>query len=488
MINFNRFFSSLPLLLATLAVQYDEGKTESNAERLLKFGNSLLAQGQLAEALTQFNSAVDNDPKNYMAYYKRATVYLALGKSKAALPDLKMTMKLKPDFTSAFIHHGNILLKIGKMDEAAKDYQEALRQDPNNQEAKTNFESIPALKEHIIDAGQFVKENRLTEAVDYYSRVVMYMPWNVTFRALRAEVYMKEGSYYKAIDDYKSITKLKPDSMAEYLQMSKLHYALGDLEDALSDVRECLKLDQDHKQCLPHYKKLKKLDKQYSQAQEFINGGRYEEAIQKYTKTLDTEPDVPLYKMRSKAKICHCYRKLHKTVEAFKICNEVLEHDEENVDVLLDRGETYLIDEMYDKAIEDFRKADEIENTQRTEEALNRAQKLHKQSLKRDYYKILGVKRNARKKEILKAYRKLAQQWHPDKHEEGPAKDKASKMFMDIAAAKEVLSDPDKRQMFDQGEDPLDPEEQQKRQQWGQPFGGGFNPFGSGGGFKFHFP
>ena len=59
------------------------------------------------------------------------------------------------------------------------------------------------------------------------------MPWNVTFRALRAEVYMKEGSYYKAIDDYKSITKLKPDSMTEYLQMSKLHYALGDLEDAL---------------------------------------------------------------------------------------------------------------------------------------------------------------------------------------------------------------------------------------------------------------
>ena len=147
----------------------------------------------------------------------------------------------------------------------------------------------------------------------------------------------------------------------------------------------------------------------------------------------------------------------------------------------------------------------------------------------------------------------MAQQWHPDKHDEGPAKEKATKMFMDIAAAKEVLSDPgmckvrglsghlfieimerllkntlgligqccwkqafiytprqemvysnftlslislltDKRQMFDQGEDPLDPEEQQKRQQWGQPFGGGFNPFGSGGGggggfnFKFNFP
>lgn len=54
---------------------------------------------------------------------------------------------------------------------------------------------------------------------------------------------------------------------------------------------------------------------------------------------------------------------------------------------------------------------------------------------------------------------------------------------MDIAAAKEVLTDPEKREKFDNGEDPLDPEEQHG--------GGGhpFNPFGTGQGFtfKFHF-
>ena len=61
-----------------------------------------------------------------MAYYKRATVYLAQGRSKAALPDFQKTMKLKPDFTSAFVHHGNILLKLGKMDEALKDFKEAV--------------------------------------------------------------------------------------------------------------------------------------------------------------------------------------------------------------------------------------------------------------------------------------------------------------------------------------------------------------------------
>ena len=39
------------------------------------------------------------------------------------------------------------------------------------------------------------------------------------------------------------------------------------------EIRECLKLDQDHKACHAHYKKVKKLAKQLNQAQEFINDG-----------------------------------------------------------------------------------------------------------------------------------------------------------------------------------------------------------------------
>ena len=51
--------------------------------------------------------------------------------------------------------------------------------------------------------------------------------------------------------------------------------------------------------------------------------------------------------------------------------------------------------------------------------------------------------RSAHKKEILKAYRKLAVQWHPDKYD-GDDKKKAEKMFLDIASAKEVLTNPGK--------------------------------------------
>ncbi len=50
--------------------------------------------------------------------------------------------------------------------------------------------------------------------------------------------------------------------------------------------------------------------------------------------------------------------------------------------------------------------------------------------------------RTAQKKEILKAYRKLAQQWHPDNFQDAEEKKKAEKKFINIAQAKEVLTNP----------------------------------------------
>ena len=61
---------------------------------------------------------------------------------------------------------------------------------------------------------------------------------------------------------------------------------------------------------------------------------------------------------------------------------------------------------------------------------------------RRELIVILLFPRNAKKKEIMKAYRNLAMLWHPDKHPEGEEKEKAQKKFIDIAAAKEVLTDP----------------------------------------------
>jgi curved DNA-binding protein len=66
----------------------------------------------------------------------------------------------------------------------------------------------------------------------------------------------------------------------------------------------------------------------------------------------------------------------------------------------------------------------------------------------RDYYKILGVERNATDKEIKSAYRKLAREYHPDLHQ-GDAKKGAEDRFKEINEAYEVLSDQEKRKKYD---------------------------------------
>lgn len=68
--------------------------------------------------------------------------------------------------------------------------------------------------------------------------------------------------------------------------------------------------------------------------------------------------------------------------------------------------------------------------------------------LKRDYYDILGVERDANEEEIKKAFRRLARQFHPDTHD-GHDKKAAEEKFKEIGEAYAVLSDPDKRRRYD---------------------------------------
>lgn len=92
----------------------------------------------------------------------------------------------------------------------------------------------------------------------------------------------------------------------------------------------------------------------------------------------------------------------------------------------------------------------------------------------RDPYDILGVANTSSADDIKKAYRKLARDHHPDRHQGDP---KAADRFKDISAAYGLLSDPEKRRRFDAGE--LDAQGNEKRRPRG--WGNGWGPGGAAG-------
>ena len=117
---------------------------------------------------------------------------------------------------------------------------------------------------------------------------------------------------------------------------------------------------------------------------------------------------------------------------------------------------------MYDDARNDYSTAKKLDpSNQDAINYLNNLKMIEKEVKKRDYYQILGVDRNADERTIKKAYHKMALKYHPDRNSESEeTKKMAEKKFIDVNDAYNVLSDPKKKSMYDQGIDPLNPEEQ----------------------------
>ena len=115
-----------------------------------------------------------------------------------------------------------------------------------------------------------------------------------------------------------------------------------------------------------------------------------------------------------------------------------------------------------------------------------------KKSQRKDFYKLLGVEKDASENDIKKAYRKLAIVHHPDKNPDDAA---AADKFKEIGEAYETLSDPQKRARYDSGEDLIDPSDLFSGGAGGFPMGGGmggmhinpemiFNMMGAAGGSR----
>lgn len=282
----------------------------------------------------------------------------------------------------------------------------------------------------------------------------------------------------------------------------------------LVHLKTCLNSDPDNKVCARAHKRIRSIEKGLKKASNFMEAEKWRAAlsalkgakvggptlIQEVEKAIADDLQAgtkgeesvlpPIFSDAAERSgllhelnemHCQAHTELEELRKAMPYCLKVLKKDENNRAALVARGEQNLADEKYEEAVRDLRRAFEISGNQdRSIHArLQKAEKRLKLSKTKDYYKVLGVSRNADLKTMQRAYRQKAREYHPDK---GGTPEKMA----EINEAFGVLKDPELRARFDAGDDPNDPLGGQQGGH-GNPFAQGFGPqfFQGGGGSQF---
>lgn len=431
-------------------------------------------------------------------YAYRAVANAHLGKEAAARKDSDMAVNMDESNPLPRFMRAKARLAVGKDDAAESDVRSAIdmqgalpadhpdKQSTNPSDMQQFLKFIVQARTKFDQAMEAYSNDDFPRARSLFDQAKTHMPSSDKIRMYMADCELSGtlsvNRAEELLSEMTGVLKKDSNNLLALVARGKAYAQLGNLDMSVNHFKEALKQDPEHKSAKKEFKKLRKVQSGVKDAEQFVKAHRPQQAIEEFTKVLALSPPTNLLK-DVHLKMCQAYMKLRKYAEADAACSKCIEIETNHLDCLLARGDARTENEDYDKAIRDYQTVFDDRNgrTRETQEKLNKAKRLLKMSNQKDYYKILGVEKRATDKQIKSAYRKLALEWHPDKHT-GDAKEAAEAKFHDIAAAYEILSDKEKRAMVDRGEDP------NEKQQGGG--GGGFNPFGGGmnmNGRQFHF-
>lgn len=117
------------------------------------------------------------------------------------------------------------------------------------------------------------------------------------------------------------------------------------------EIRECLKLDPEHKDCFPFYKKIKKIAKFLENAESSKDSNDYKACIEYANKVINAEKTEEPVQFLAYSLLCKCYMSDSDASKAVQSCQEALKIDRTDVNVFCDSAEAHILAENYDEGM-----------------------------------------------------------------------------------------------------------------------------------------
>lgn len=478
---------ALALLLAgVLDVCAEEARSVSE---WLRAANTALTSSDYAGALDAFDHAIALDPDAYLSYFRRATAQQALGRTAAALADLEAARARHPSFAKAYVQEAKLLRREGEYARAADVLAALAAHAPADADADALKRAVQHDAKLSARLAKLPTDARhATECIAFASELLKDAPNDLAARRHRAACHVAQGALDDAVSDWNRVAALAPSPALQRRLALLSYYVLGTYDSqmqraGLAHLKACLHNDPDNRACRQAHKQLRRISKALGKAHQFadarswtavvsalkgpkVGGPTVLDEVQQVladaqAPDADGEPLLPRGVRDAAAQsalvadletlYCRAYSGQQLFKKAMPFCDKLLARDPHSVPALVARGEDHLANGRYDEAVAALNDAFVHSHHDRDVHArLVKAQKLLKQSKSKDYYKTLGVARDADERTIKKAYRRLAREHHPDK---GGSQEKMA----EINEAFGVLGDAELRARYDQGDDPNDP-------------------------------
>jgi DnaJ family protein C protein 3 len=334
----------------------------------------------------------------------------------------------------------------------------------------------------IKEADMLLNRGNYGAAKEHLSTALRFADSATNLLMKRAQCSYSMGDPYEVIADTGKVLKLEKDSLLAFEMRGKSYYSIGELEMAKNHYRQGLKFDPEHKGCKSAYRVVKEVTKLQDKAAQALGKDDFSTAVTHLTKLLTVEKENRFILPKVHMDLAKAYKGLKKFSEAKAAAKTAISYDESDVTAHRVMASVHMDAEEFDEALQRLRQAEQHaeQGDRELADDIRKAEAALKQSKQKDYYKILGVSRRAKAKEIKKAYREKALQWHPDKHSGEEEKEKAETQFQLVAEAYEVLSDDEKKAKYDRGEEVFE-----NQGGGGRPQGNPFAHFQHGGGQHF---
>uniref|UniRef100_A0A4W3H886 DnaJ homolog subfamily C member 7 n=1 Tax=Callorhinchus milii TaxID=7868 RepID=A0A4W3H886_CALMI len=423
--------------------------SRKEAELFKEQGNAFYAKKDYNEAYNYYTKAIDMCPKSASYYGNRAATLMMLCRFREALEDAQQAVRLDDTF-----------MRVRGLRGAPSCYALSLSfingwTTGGGGVCQTKLKNAEALLEYERMAEVDFEKRDFRKVVFCMDRALEFAPACHRFKMLKAECLALLGRYPDAQSVASDILRMdSTNADALYVRGLCLYYE-DCIEKAVQFFVQALRMAPDHEKARLACRNAKALRAKKEEGNSAFKEGSFDKAYGLYTEALKIDQN----NIKTNAKL-YCNRgtvgsKLNKMPQAIEDCTNAIKLDETYIKAYMRRAQCYMDTEQYEEAARDYEKIYQAEKTKEHKQLLKNAQLELKKSKRKDYYKVLGVDKNASEDEIKKAYRKRALMHHPDRHSSSsPEMQKEEeKKFKEVGEAFSILSDQKKKARYDSGQD-----------------------------------